>query len=492
VKVFHTEDLDFSSLSRDEKLFVYNGLDSAVTLEVWEKIHKQLTPEAELIYTFERAQLKPAMSMMQRGIRVDLKRKAEMLRKLEKDAKKLEEWCSLIANAIWGKGLNPRSTAQLNELLYDKMRLEKQYINVKGERKVSVALICLEKLHEKYMYARPLINAILALRDVEKRISVLRSINNKEGRFHASFNVGGTETGRWSSSKSVFGFGWNAQNITYRLREIFMADEGHKLAYADLSSAESYVVACLAKDYGYLQACMSGDLHTAVARMVWPDLDWTGDLKLDRKIADKKYYRTFSYRDMAKRAGHASNYNGTAWTIARVLKVPQAKIEEFQDKYFTAFPGIRLWHSEVQQQLQGRAKLQTPIGRVRHFFGRTKDDATLREAIAHVPQSTVGDILNLGLYRVWKNLSRHGVQILAQVHDAILFQYPTHYDILVENVMEQMSIEVVINGIGVTIPVDAEVGYYWGNMESFKSIEAANQVAPSYAQGFDVLDTLAG
>jgi DNA polymerase I-like protein with 3'-5' exonuclease and polymerase domains len=46
-----------------------------------------------------------------------------------------------------------------------------------------------------------------------------------------SYNIAGTRTGRLSSSFSEFGAsGTNFQNIEERLREIFVADPGHKLA----------------------------------------------------------------------------------------------------------------------------------------------------------------------------------------------------------------------------------------------------------------------
>ena len=32
----------------------------------------------------------------------------------------------------------------------------------------------------------------------------------------------------------------------------------------------------------FLDACESGDPHTAVARIMWPNLSWTGDLKRDK------------------------------------------------------------------------------------------------------------------------------------------------------------------------------------------------------------------
>ena len=91
---------------------------------------------------------------------------------------------------------------------------------------------------------------------------------------------------------------------------------------------------------------------------------------------------------MGKRGGHATNYYGKAITVARHLQVPVNLIEKFQNAYLGAFPGIPRWWTAIQQQLQEKGWIETPFGRVRQFFGRRHDDATLREAIAFNPQST--------------------------------------------------------------------------------------------------------
>ena len=104
---------------------------------------------------------------------------------------------------------------------------------------------------------------------------------------------------------------------------------------------------------------------------------------------------------MAKRGGHGTNYLGKAATIAKHLKVDKPIIESFQYKYFKAFPDIPNWHTHLLEKLQIDGSIRTPLGRVRTFFGRPDDDATLREAVAFQPQSTIAEILNLALWKVW-------------------------------------------------------------------------------------------
>src|SRR6185503_12034742 len=111
----------------------------------------------------------------------------------------------------------------------------------------------------------------------------------------------------WSSSQNVFGSGSNMQNWTAELRRIFVADEGWKLCNLDLQQAESWVVGLISfivtGDDSYLRACESGDLHTIVAKLVWPHhFKGASD---DRSCAEEVFYRQFTFRDMAKRGGHA-------------------------------------------------------------------------------------------------------------------------------------------------------------------------------------------
>lgn len=221
-----------------------------------------------------------------------------------------------------------------------------------------------------------------------------------------------------------------------------MLAEQMKLLYIDLEQAESRTVGAiiyrLFGDPDYLDAQESGDPHTLVCSMAWEDLPWPKDFSLSalqrygkfprdvvkaaRKVADSPSYRDMTYRDLAKRLGHGTNYRGNYKTMAQQCKIQAPIALHFQTSYFDAFPSIPRWHRWVAQQLQVHRQLTTMLGRRRWFFGRLDDDATLREAIAYEPQSVAtGDYMNLGLLRVWKkNLPIH---LFAQIHDAIALAY---------------------------------------------------------------------
>ena len=113
------------------------------------------------------------------------------------------------------------------------MGIPRIYVMKDGERKTPMDIDVLEKI-QFYLYARPLAKAIIAIRELKGRIEVLEHGVDGDGRMRFTWNVVGTETGRWSSTKNPCGGGGNGQNITDELREPFIADEGKKLGHIDL------------------------------------------------------------------------------------------------------------------------------------------------------------------------------------------------------------------------------------------------------------------
>lgn len=458
----------------------YNVLDCCVTREVYDAIAP--LPEAHGVYAFERGMQGVALDMMLTGFRIDPHWRNMNIARLAKEEARLQKALDLIAEVIWGKGLNPNSPKQLVEFFYGptNLNLPEVWISQKGVRKISTNREALEKL-EAYYVARPFINCIFALRGVRKQLGTLRSGVDPDGRMRCTYNVCGTETGRWASSQNVWGRGTNLQNITDELRRAFVADPGTFLLYVDGEQAESRAVGFihgeLFDDWTYLDACESGDLHTLVTKLVWPHLPWTGDPKLDRAIADEPFYRWFTYRDMAKRGGHGTNYYGQPWTMAKHLKVPRELIEHFQRAYFAAFPAMRRWHTWVSGQLGRCSSLTTFVGRERTFFGRANDDATLREGIAYEPQSAVGDIINEGGNRVWRKFPE--IKPLAQIHDAFLFQVPGHPDdpdnlIRIPAILETFQVPIQSRRRPertMIIPSEAKLGWNWGSDEMSKPVD---------------------
>ena len=510
MRIIKTNTVDLEGLSRDEVLWIYNGLDNLITNEIYHTLKPQLDPkDTAITYEFELAMQGPAFDMMRRGFRLNhtlrLARITEIEAKLHvlggmKRAEKGTKWAikntdaviQRYALSIWDKPLNYKSQVQLKKIFYEDLRIPLHYHSEKGKKKISTRRETLELIALGYPRTRPFIKVLLQIRDLEKDLSVLNTTLDEDGRMRSSFQIGGTNTGRWSSSASAFRTGNNLQNIAKDLRDIFVPDPGYTMFYADLKAAESVAVAYLSNDANYIRACEEEDVHVYVARLVWPLLNW--DTEDHSGVARELYYRDLSYRDLSKRGGHGTNYDGTPRTMGKHLHVEEKIMKRFQALYYGgvlkkadlyrwgmndmieqgeergnlvlyegAFPGIKVWHRTTIGAVQTTGELTTPLGRKRQFWGRLRDGSTLRKAIAFVPQSTIGDILNIGLYRVWKRLEIHGeLQLFGQVHDAIVGQVPEGFEkTYEEQIRNCMEFDVPVNGKLMRIPVEINFGSNW-------------------------------
>lgn len=460
VNIIQTNRMDPSRLKGREREWVYNGLDCLITAELLEVLKPQLDHHTSRTYQFSKDLQGPVLEMRLRGVLVDQRRKNMVLDAYHETLDRLEKQLERIVREGCGQvGFNWRSNDNLKELFYDRLGIPP----IRRQGRITVNRDALERM-EQYLVARPIISHIKAMRDIGKKIGVLKTEIDPDGRMRTSYNIGGTNTGRLSSSFSEFGTGTNLQNIEDLLRSIFVADPGMKMAYFDAEQGESRVVGGieykLFRDSRYLDACESGDLHTSVAKLVWPQLAWTGDPKADKDLAELPYYRHYSRRFMCKKIGHGTNYAGKPPTLAHQAKVDQALVEEFQPVYFRAFPAHLRWHAWVENEIKSRGTLINLTGRKRQFWGRRDDSAVLREAIAYDPQGSLADVVNNGMFQVWQTRI---CQLLMQVHDAIAVQYPEgEEDEIIPKIHALLKYPVPIGDRELIIPYDCKTGWNFG------------------------------
>jgi DNA polymerase I-like protein with 3'-5' exonuclease and polymerase domains len=264
------------------------------------------------------------------------------------------------------------------------------------------------------------------------------------------------------------------QNITERHRNIFVADPGMELAYLDYKQGESNIVSHLSGDEGYIDAHLTGDVHTYATRLIWPDLPWTGDLAADKKIAkvnpDWDTAPGHDYRFQAKRIQHGGNYGLSPFGIAIIAHIPVSAAKTAYYAYHAAFPDIKNWQGHVEALVAAGEPLVNPLGIKVRLYGRPWDGRTVKQGLAFLPQSALAHIINIAAWLVWRELdmSGRGVMLLAQVHDALLVQFPAgRYDLLRE-VAELMRVPVEVtdykgNIRTMVIDVEAAVGQNWGH-----------------------------
>ena len=370
--------------------------------------------------------------------------------------------------------------------------------NTKGEYTPAADREALEKIirasssgpQYASFWAAPFAYICLALADISKTLGFL-NCKLEKGYFKASFGAV-TETGRLSSRQNAQGFGSNAQNITPKLRHILIAPPGYKLAAPDYEQIESRNVGAICfTRFGadaYLNASECGDLHTLVASMVWEDLPWPEDFTLDylrkygafpkeiikaaKAIANKPFYRHFSYRDAVKRLGHGSNYTGKPGHMSMLTHIPKHLVEHFQSAYFEAFPEIPQWHQWVATQVQTEGEIVTLFNRPRRFFGRPTDDATIRVAVAYEPQSMAADYTNRALLTLHKQAITGGlaIELFLQKHDEIGFRFKEDKEMeVIEQVRKIMEATHTLTSPAGTqrqwvVPTEFESGWNLGRM----------------------------
>lgn len=467
-----------SALSADETYWVYNGLDCCITEEIRGKLDAQLDKVTRPLYEHTIEMQAPILDMMLRGIRIDETHRKIALDKAEAEKKRLTALLHRILREGCGyeKPFNAGSHTQVKWLFYDFLNLKViKKRNSKGIMAPAADRETLEKLAD-YFIAQPLVALILAIRDQSKLIGFVNTKADPDGRLRCSLNLAGTNTGRLSSSFSDMGTGTNLQNVDNNLRYMFVADPGKIFVNIDLEQADSRNVGALCWEYfyeshgenfagSYLDACESGDLHTTVCRMGWTGLNWSDDRAGWRAVADELAYRTYTYRDMAKKLGHGTNYYGQPATMSKHTKIPVNEITSFQHNYFGAFPCIPEWHKETIHRLQTTGQLTHLFGRRRSFFGRLDDQSVINAAIAYCPQGMTGEEINHGIKALWRDPA---MELIIQVHDSILFQVDAQrVNDLVPRALELLKVTVPLKGgRDFSVPLEAETGYNWGKVKS--------------------------
>ena len=443
----------------NEVLYHYNCLDAATTIEIAYKIKEKL--EKANMWMFYHSYLnrliKPILRMTIRGLRIDTKTRDEAIKQYAEEIDKLQKEI----NELVGHDLNVSSPKQMKDYLYTELGLPKQYRRRKNKNGYQESLSADEEAIEKLAtdHPSPLFHRILKLRGLKKiKGTYLEAKVDTDGRMRASYIIGGTETGRLASRKSPRGTGTNLQNVPKGIaRRIFTPDGEKVFVSADLSQAEAYIVAYLAGEEALIRLFETGaKIHNQVASNVFG--------VPESNITDKQY-------KLAKRIVHASNYGMGYNSFAKDTGVTTSEAKEYLKAYFVAYPRVKRWHKKVEEKVTSTRVLVTPLGRKRWFMA--EDDFRLRrEAYAYIPQSTVADILNMGLIQLDTALPE-GAELMLQVHDSVVVQCdPTQLQLVIETLKKCLTRPIQITDISgkvrtCEIPVEFEVGDTWDDLKKY-------------------------
>lgn len=273
-----------------------------------------------------------------------------------------------------------------------------------------------------------------------------------------------------------------------KLRSYITATPGNILIQADLSQAESWVVAFCANEPNMKWSLQNSDIHVNTAEF-YDDIpigstnvkDWKTDaVKLLKRYTAKRSNHAFAYRMSGIRFAQIFNKDAVE---NKLPEISNARANWLRNKWLERYD-LKRWWAELEQLLSATRTLITPYGRTRMFFGSWGNEL-FKEATAYIPQSTVADHFNgcvqdelgiegglLTLWNVWRGtLSKHRDMILFvnQSHDSCIVDiHPSLKDDYIESAIKYLRRPLVINGEQFTIPVSIEVGERWGELEEIK------------------------
>ena len=330
-----------------------------------------------------------------------------------------EQVASLEADifAIAGEKFSVGSTKQLQEVLFDKLKLP---AGKKTKTGFSTGADVLEDLAAK---GHDIARKVIGWREVSKLKSTYADalpalINPQTGKVHTSLNQTVTSTGRLSSSNP------NLQNIPIRteigreIRKGFVASPGSVLVSADYSQIELRLFAHITKDPGLVQAFQTdSDVHAQTARRIF-------EVPEDQPVTNDQ-------RRQAKTINFAVIYGASPFRVSAELGTDYARAAELIKAYLELYPGVRAYLESVMEGAREKGYVQTLLGRRRYVPDINSRVFQFRQAAereaANMPvQGTSADIIKLAMLRVDAALAENdlGAQMVLQVHDELLFECP--------------------------------------------------------------------
>ncbi len=352
-----------------------------------------------------------------------------------------------------GGEFNLNSQKQLRSILFEKLDLTPQGRTDSGEYSTDVDVLKeLQGEHE-------LVDILLEYRKYEKiestyLLPLVRAVNKETGRLHTEFNQTVTATGRLSSSNP------NLQNIPVReefgrrVREAFVPSQSNYLfVAADYSQVELRLLAHFSGDETLVDAFREGrDVHRLTAA----------------ELSDKTVEEVDETdRRTAKVVNFGIAYGLSEYGLARDLNVSQKEAEEYIEKYFSRYSGVKRYIEEVTDQARENGYVKTLYGRRRYVPEINSDDYFRRQfarrsAINAPIQGTAADLIKKATIELAAPLTEYDHNMLLQIHDELLLEAELAQVQEVSATVEKRMCEAV--ELDVPLAVEIKVGANWAEV----------------------------
>jgi len=423
----------------------YAAEDADIALRLHQTLWTRLseTPGLSELLTRIEIPLVPVLSRMERlGVRVD----ADLLRKQSQELAGRMHALEQQSHEVAGRPFNLGSPKQLQQILFEEQGLPVRKKTPKGDP--STAEEVLQELAADF----PLPALILEYRGLSKLKSTYtdklpQQVDPRTGRVHTSYHQAVASTGRLSSSDP------NLQNIPVRtqegrrIRQAFVAPEGHRIVAADYSQIELRIMAHLSGDEGLLTAFEQGqDIHRATASEVF-------GVAVDGV--------TNEHRRRAKAINFGLIYGMSAFGLARQLGIGRDEAQEYVNLYFARYPGVKAFMDRTRTQAKEQGYVETVFGRRLYLpeinaRNGARRQAAERTAINAPMQGTAADIIKRAMIEVdaWLQGENQGIRMVMQVHDELVFE-------VADGLLEQASLrirELMSSAASLRVPLEVDVG----------------------------------
>ncbi|HIA57168.1 MAG TPA: DNA polymerase I [Candidatus Lambdaproteobacteria bacterium] len=381
------------------------------------------------------------------GVRLDVDVMAKIALEFEGRLNELREKIMELA----GEEFNPNSVIELQNILYEKLRLHEHYKVKPKKIKLGNGMSTDEETLEK-IAEDELPRTILDYRTLNKLKNTYVDqlptfVHEASGCIHSTFRQTGTATGRLSSENP------NLQNIPVRssegrrIRRAFISSGKEKiLVSADYSQIELRVVAHYSKDPTFMDAYRRNlDIHSLTASAIF-------------KVAEEDVTRDM--RSRAKEVNFGLIYRMGAERLSIVTKTSKVEAKEFIERYFEKYSTIHALQERFLEQARKEGFTETLFGRRRYLpdingkglLKRMAEGAAINTPI----QGSAAEIIKLAMIAVDRRLREKQMQskMILTVHDELVFDtLKEEEDELCEMVKDTME-----NVVGLEVPLLVEIG----------------------------------
>lgn len=456
----------------------YNPADAANTFGIAEVLLEEIKKQGCVDqFNFEMSLIPISLMLQLQGIKVDTAKQKELIDLWSGKRAELKE----VLDKQLKREINFNSPKQMQQLLYVELGLPVQYKRRKSitEQKTMTTDANALRTLSRLVPNNPVFNLILGYKKADMLVRQFLDIElSPEDKVHTSYNITGASSddeedtkktkrsfGRWSSSASIilpYGSG-NLQNIPPEARKMYRAKQGYKIIQADYSQAEAVVVAHLTGDQKLIRMFYESfglsktekkpyDIHKmTIANML--------NIDMDKVTPDQ--------RTAGKTIRHATSYSAGPQVLANRLGIKLSDAKKLMELYHKANPSLRMWYQRIQEELKRSRTLVNLFGRKHRFLDRW-GDSLFRSAYSYIPQSTVGDLLNKALVRIYNGLPElwYDLTVLLQLHDAVYVMVEEQHVLSTIHYMRRcMMIPLKCNNQTFQIDVDFKVGDSWAEGE---------------------------